>query len=264
MRNIIFFLLLATLSVSAQDTVTYDIVQMNNGDQRSGKVNEISDSEIKFSYANESLVYILKKTDINKITFATGRIEFFNPGTDKATPNQSLEDFHNKVAILPFAYIVDRKDGGHEMPLKIQKECYDLLNSKAKNIEIQDPQVTNALLGKAGVNDGNIQAYTMGEICHILNVEYSIQGMVTINEADVVSSSYGSVKGESNTTIGKWLNTSATSYSTKNYDTNMVMNMYDNQGQRLFGQNHDSIWPMVDAYQITLKYLLKKVPVWGK
>lgn len=264
MRNIIFFLLLTTVSASAQDTVKYDVVQMNNGDQRSGKVSEISDSEIKFSYADESLVYTLKKADINKITFATGRIEFFNSGPDNTTVNQSTDDFSNKLAILPFAYIVDQKDGGHEMPLKIQEECYDLLNGKAQSLEIQDTQTTNALLGKAGITDGNIQAYTMGEICHILNVEYVIQGVVTVNESEVVSSSYGSVKGDSNTKIGKWLNSSSTSYSTKNYDTNMIMNMYDHQGQRLFGQNHDSIWPMVDAYQITLKYLLKKMPVWGK
>src|SRR5690606_14745318 len=127
--------------------------------------------------------------------------------TDSEVGNQLTEDFHNKLAVLPFAYILDQKDGGHEMPLKIQSECHDILSSKTQNIDIQETQTTNALLAKAGVNDGNIQGYTMGEICHILNVEYVIQGVVTINEESVSSSSYGSAKGDSNTKIGKWLAT---------------------------------------------------------
>jgi len=262
-KIILFILLLATLSVRAQETPKYDVVQMTNGEQRTGQVTEISDNEIKFSYVNETLVYTFKKADIGKITFSTGRIQFINSSTNAAASTQTAEDFHNKVAILPFAYIIDQKDGGHEMPLKIQAESYDILNGKAKIMTIQDPKTTNALLAKAGVQQENIQNYTMGEICHILNVEFVLQGVVTINKADDVSSSYGTAKNESNSKIGKWSSSSST-YTSTTYDTNMIMNIYDNKGQRLFGHNHDSLWPMIDAYAITLKYLLKKTPIYAK
>lgn len=272
MRVITFYLLIFTsFVIHAQETVKYDLLLMNNGEQRSGKVIEISDDEIKFAYAGETLIYTIKKTDISKITFASGRIEFFNPDTtDTSGDDAGPADFYNKLAILPFAYIADRKDGGTEMPVKIQQECYTILNKKANNLQLQDIQTTNALLAKAGVNNGNIQGYTMGEICHILNVEYVIQGMITTNETGEVSSTIGhnnSVIRDSDkkNVIGKILNTTtSTTTSEKNYDTTVNMNIYDNNGQHLFGQEHSSLWPGADAYRITLNYLLKRTPVYGK
>src|SRR5690606_982006 len=107
----------------------------------------------------------IKKADIQKITFGSGRIEYFN--ADEGDSDQTA-DFYNKLAVLPFAYIADGKEGGREMPLKIQQECFTILSSKADKLQLQDVQTTNALLAKAGVDNGNIQGYTMGEICHIL------------------------------------------------------------------------------------------------
>ncbi|MBC9797504.1 hypothetical protein [Sinomicrobium weinanense] len=272
MRLTTFYLLtLMCFVIHAQETPKYDLLLMNNGEQRSGKVTEISDDEIKFAYTNEALIYTIKKADISKITFASGRIEFFNPDkTDTSGDNAQPADFHNKLAILPFAYIADQKDGSTQMPLKIQQECFSILNKKANNLQIQDIQTTNALLAKAGVNNNNIQGYTMGEICQILKVEYVIQGMITTNETSVVSSttaSGNSVVKESNkkNVIGKILNTTTSSTtSEKNYDTTVNMNIYDHNGQHLFGQEHNSFWPGIDAYRITLNYLLKRTPVYGK
>lgn len=270
MRIAIFFILiLAGICANGQETTKADVVLMNNGDQKSGKVIAIADDAIKFVYTNESLEYILKKVDINKITFASGRIEFYNSSGSSNSATPTLEDFHNKVAILPFGYIRDQKDGGQEMPIKIQNECFTILGKKAKTLQVQDVQTTNALLTKAGVNNGNIQGYTMGEICHILNVEYVVQGMVSVDETDQISSSVGStntdVKNGKNNTIGKIFSTSsATSISSKNYNTNVTMNIYDNGGQQLFNQNHNSFWPDLNAYDITLNYLLKKTPLYGK
>ncbi|MGS2760820.1 hypothetical protein [Sinomicrobium sp. M5D2P9] len=272
MRTITFCLLILTsFVINAQQTVKYDLLLMNNGEQRFGKVTEISDDEIKFAYADEALIYTIKKADISKVTFASGRIEFFNPPkTDTSGDNAQPADFNNKLAILPFAYIADQKDGGAEMPLRIQQECFSILNKKADKLQVQDIQTTNTLLAKAGVNNGNIQGYTMGEICHILNVEYVIQGMITTNETGVITStvqSGNSVVKESNkkNVIGKILNTTtSTTTSEKNYDTTVNMNMYDNKGQHLFGQEHNSFWPGMDAYRVTLNYLLKRTPVYGK
>jgi len=276
---LVLFLLIGISSIAQN----FDIILKTNGEEMVGNVKDINDDFISFVYKNETIGYKVKQADIVKITFASGRVQFFNkfdePGNSK---NASLEDHHNKVAVLPFAYIKDQHEGDKVMTNKIQTETFALLNQHRGGLTYQSTNDTNALLIKAGVNNNNIQGYTMGEICNILGVEYVIQGMVSVEKTSQqnFSSYYDTSKNKGNNKayidsrghlIGNPLNDgksqsfgTSSSTSTQNYATSMTMNVFNDKGDNLYSQDHTSFWNTQDAYKITLKYLAKRMPLYKK
>ena len=122
-----------------------------------GSVKAISDEIVDFVYQNESIDYKVKTTEIVKITFASGRIQFLNDFDTKSKPDSKLADHHNKVAILPFGFIKDQSDGSDAMSQKIQEESYNVFKKYSGGLQFQEPRNTNALLIKAGVQNNNIQ-----------------------------------------------------------------------------------------------------------
>lgn len=261
-----------------------DIILKINGEEMIGKVTEINSDDLKFIYQNETVNYTILKKEIVKITFASGRVEFFNKLNTQKDSEINLESHHNKVAILPFAFIKNQGDNtGESMSQNIQQETYTIFNKKKVNLQFQDPNTTNTLLIKAGINNSNRKGYTMGEICNILGVEYLIQGTVSIektNTMNVVSTnsqtkskqkgdpyvdSHGHIIGDiwGNNSKKK---TSSTTIGTniQNYSTSIMMNIYNDRGENIFNQNHDSFWQTQDAYKITLSFLAKKTPIYKK
>lgn len=100
--------------MNAQD----DVILKSNGDEMHGKILKINNDDLKFIYKNETIEYTVKKTEIIKITFSSGRIEFFNKKANTSTSN--LGEHHNKVTILPFGYIKDQETSNKIMTKKIQ------------------------------------------------------------------------------------------------------------------------------------------------
>ena len=261
----------------------FDIILKTNGEEMEGNVKAINEGFISFVYKNETIDYTVKQTDIVKITFASGRVQFFNkfdePGNSKSA---SLEDHHNKVAVLPFAYIKDQHEGDKVMTNKIQSETFALLNKHRGGLTYQSTNDTNALLIKAGVTNNNIQGYTMGEICNILGVEYVIQGMVSVEKTTQqnFNSYYETSKNKGKDKayidshghlIGNPLEDgksqsfgTSNSTSTQNYATSMTMNVFNDKGDNIYSQDHTSFWNTQDAYKITLKYLAKRMPLYKK
>ncbi|MEO6819739.1 MAG: hypothetical protein ABI266_10395 [Ginsengibacter sp.] len=266
-----FILFLSLTSIGQANTenspAKNDVITMNNGEQKTGQVLEVLDNEIKFRYVNESITYNLKKSEISKITFASGRVEQFSAqgsekGSGSGIPAKS-SDYQNKIAVLPFSYIYGQMEGAREMSLKIQQECNSLISQNAKTMNVQDVQTTNALLIKSGINNTNIQGFTMDELCRILNVEYVVQGIVTVNEA-AATTNYNTQK---NTDYSKNKVTTSSSQSgttQKDYKTDVTLNIFDNNGKQVFSQKHNTFWTGVNAYNSTLKYLLKRTPIYGK
>ena len=88
--TILSVLVFFSIGVFAQDAAKADVILKLNGDELTGKISEISETEVKFSYSGETLVYAIKKVDILKITFASGRIEIINkqplPSESKSEP----------------------------------------------------------------------------------------------------------------------------------------------------------------------------------
>ena len=128
---------------------------------------------------------------------------------------------------------------------------------------------------QAGVTGENVRGYTMGEICNILDVEYVIQGSINqILESSSVSSSQGSSfsvendnDGSESRKIGDVKGRSSRySSSTKKdrYVTSITMNVFTDRGQSIYSNSHESMWSDPDAYKVTLKYLLKRTPLYTK
>ncbi len=247
-----------------------DVILKTDGSEMIGTIKAIEENDIKFVYQNETIEYTVLKNKISKITFSSGRIEYFNESSD-------LKDHHNKVAILPFAFIKNQDDGSNAMSKKIQQETYSVFEDKGGNLTYQDVMTTNRLLGKAGIGANDEQNYSMGEICDILGVEYVIQGLVSIEASS--QSSYSATrtniktndKKPAKTFVGKLFDDSGTNvtsggYSStqQNYTTTISMNIYNDKGENIFSKDHESFWENEDAYKVTLNYLAKRTPFYSK
>lgn len=285
MKKAIYLIVFLIISITINAQNTTDIILKTNGEEMIGKINAINDEEVDFVYQNETINYKVKVTDIVKITFSSGRIQFFNKlateSNSQSKPKITLEDHHNKVAILPFGFIKDQEAGSDVMSNKIQQESYTVFNAHRGFLHFQSPRNTNALLIKAGVTNNNIQGFTMGEICNILGVEYVVQGVVTLEKTTQSNygSSYTTSKGKGEKLhlnddgkligdlygSGKTKTTSfGSSTSVQNYSTSILINIYNDKGNNIFSQDHASFWNTEDAYKITLKYLAKKSPFYKK
>jgi hypothetical protein len=278
MKTLFFFLsgLLFSINIFAQAD-KHDVILKLNGDELTGKITEITDTEVKFVYAGESLAYVIKKTDIFKITFASGRIEIINKqslpsqvsGTQSVSANNSTESHHNKVAILPFAFVREGQSTIDELSVKAQTECFSFLSKHAGVFTIIEPRTSNALLIKAGINSDNIKGYTMDELCNLLGVEYVIDGLVTVDRkstSSTGSSQFKSTPSNSGKPSGSTQKASSFSNSTsmENYQSSLSLSIYNDKGNSVFSQERKSFFTTVDAYKSALEYLLKRSPLYGK
>jgi TolB-like protein len=278
-------LLLFSIGVFSQGAVKSDVILKLNGEELSGKVVEMTDTEVKFTYTGETLVYAIKKNDILKITFASGRIEVLNKqplpseskpessGNEPVQPSQqqgAMENHRNKVAILPFAFIKDDQEAVDVMSEKAQNATYSYLTKHAGIFTIIEPRTSNALLIKAGINKENIKGYTMDDLCNLLGVEYIIEGIVMVNKGIQTnySSNNGTLKGNNNNKNNSnnktTYNSSSYNSTTQNYETSLNLNIFNDKGVSVFSQERKSFWNTQDAYKATLEYLLKRTPLYSK
>ncbi|MBL7695062.1 MAG: hypothetical protein JNK91_09470 [Ferruginibacter sp.] len=267
--------LLLSLYTIAQKSAD-DVVIKLNGEEMVGKVTEINDDNIRFIHKGETLTYTVKKSDIFKIKFASGREEIItklqqpeqNTGS---APVTSEADRRNKIAILPFRFIADRQSADEEMSYKVQDEAFSLLSNHAGTLELQATATTNALLLKAGINQSTFRSFTPTEICNILGVEYIIQGTITQNRttATTTQSNSGTVNTKNNT--GKTGNdrkttvsSSSSSSTYQNYKTSVTLGIFNDKGSSIYSDDHTAFWSSADAYKNAIKYLLKRTPIYKK
>ncbi len=261
------FFILTISSFAVGQERSYDKVVKLDGEELIGKVLEIDQATIKFAYKDESLTYTLDQSEIHKIQFASGRVQFFTevdePSNESSSDQLALQDHHNLVAVLPFDYMNSGGSRDDKMGLKVQSDCYTFLRKKAKNFDIQDPKTTNALLVKSGIEVDNLIGLTPQEMANLLGVEYVVYGAVTINQTSVSSYSantYSSKDKGSRFTASNL----GTSTSSANFNTNVDLRIYNDQGQSIYSDTHDSFWPSENAYEITLNYLIKRTPLYSK
>src|SRR4051794_27570488 len=118
MKRFLFFAIVVCSHFVAisQGGTKSDVVVKTNGEQLTGNVVEITDSEIRFKYSGEQVIYAFKKAEVQKITFASGRVETYNKATSTnsdattsakdtvaATPSEApvpAAERQNKIAIL--------------------------------------------------------------------------------------------------------------------------------------------------------------------
>lgn len=280
MKQLFTLLILILLSASsqAQNGTKNDVILQLNGDELTGKVTEIADDAIKFTYAGETLAYSIKKADILKITYASGRVEIYNKPqlTSSSQKNQadsapsgggSLSDHHNKIAILPFGFVREGQKAADEMSNVVQAYCFTFLSKHAGVLTVMDTRTTNARLIKAGVTRENIEGFTMDDICNILGVEFVVDGSVLLTKVSQQTLANASYTDKSKTTRNDQKSsgyTSANSYNFENYETTINLDIYNDKGNNMFSQSRKSFFKTQDAYQNALEYVLKKSPLYSK
>lgn len=281
MKKIINLLVAVILcfTISAQSE-KQDVILKTNGEELKGKVTEVSDSEIKFIYLGETAVYVIKKSDIQKITYASGRVENIsapssspqntpaNTTTDKKSiPVVNEADTRNKVAVLPFAFLKQNEDAGDAVTYKVQEDAFDYLSKHAGVYSYIDPRTTNALLMKAGINKSNIMGYTMNEVCSILGVEYLVMGTITQTKAATTTS------GSNNTTVKTdtkdsnkgTVSGSSSSSSYDYYGVTVAVQIFNNKNTQVFSDSHKRAFNSTTAdYLDPLHYVLKRSPLYQK
>jgi hypothetical protein len=279
MMKTILCLLLSVVfygNIYSQSATKQDVVVKLNGEELKGDVLEISDSTIRFTYTGEKLVYVIKKSEVLKITFASGRVETYNkplaPAQSSTTPQPATapaEDTRNKVAILPFSFVKDGQNAAQEVSEEIQNECYALLSKHQGIYTVVSPRATNVKLNKAGITRANMLNYTMAEICQVLGVEFIVDGMITQNKTTQTSygnSTYSSKSKTDDNSKDKKSNGYESSYSTntQNYATVMDMKIFNNKSEIVYNQNRKAFWNTADAYKNTMEYLVKRCPLYTK
>lgn len=270
-------LLLFGLPLFAQNVARpkEDVIIKTNGDELRGKITEVDDDLVKFVYTNETVTYTIKKSEILKVTFSSGRIEVYNkktlpsesgPEAKVPAPVASAESHHNKVAVLPFVMIRDGQQTADALGEQVQNECYALLSKHAGVFSIINPRTTNAILAKAGVTKQNIESYTMEDLCNILGVEYIVDGIVSINQGSTTSSqsNFGKMTNNSNKFNNGRFSSSSFATTQQNYQTGLTLNMYNEKGEGVYTEERKSFLSSQDAYLATLHYLLKRSPIYSK
>ncbi|MFM8913781.1 MAG: hypothetical protein ACKOE6_12830, partial [Flammeovirgaceae bacterium] len=213
----------------------------------------------------ETLSYTLKKSEINKIQFASGRIEFFTKSLPEKADSLSsrMQDHHNVVAVLPFFYIGSGGSRDEKMAIKAQGDCFNILKKESSQFVLQDPITTNALLMKSGITNANLPGFTPNDLAQLLGVEYLIYCTVTINQRGSTSTGVNlfNTKNKGGVATGFGIGSSSTNAK---FSTAVDMKIFTDQGQSVFAQAHNSFWPDENAYEATLKYLIKRTPLYRK
>jgi hypothetical protein len=258
-------------------TIKQDVVLKSNGEELKGRVTQISDEDIHFIYSGETAEYIIKRSDILKITHSSGRVENFNTvapvadlrKNDQVAMTASPADHHNKIAVLPFAFLMDRQSGAQEVGLKAQEDTYSFLSKHAAGYTILDVRSTNAALIKAGVTRDKMMGFTMKEICDILSVEYIIEGTITQNKGYQTSSTYGNTNTDIKRKNDDKVKVNTTDYSNsaavQRYDVSVSLNIYMDNNASIYNQTHKAFLSSTDgSYSGPLEYLLKRSPLYRK
>lgn len=282
MKKIYILLMLALISVKgiaqSGNTSKQDVIQKIDGEEMKGKVIKVTDSDVTFVYTGETAQYVIKKSEIAKIVHASGRVENIgrqnlpaqNRQQDQVSMSASPVDHHNKIAILPFTFLMDNQPGADEIGYKAQEDTYGILSQHAAGYTILDPRTTNALLSKAGVTKDKMINFTMKEICDILSVEYVIDGAITQNKGYQTSSSSDvsntKVKRNDNDKVkGVSSYGSTNSNSVQRYDVAVSLHIYMDNNVSIYNQSHKAFFSNTDgSYSSPLEYLLKRSPLYRK
>jgi len=282
MKKLYVMLILSLISINlfaqTKNVAKQDIIQKLNGEEMKGKVVKITDSDVTFIYSGETAEYVIKRSDIAKIVHSSGRVEVISQQSLPAQERQKDEvnmsatpvDHHNKIAILPFTYLMDNQPGAEAIGLKAQEDTYGFLSQHSAGYTILDPRTTNATLAKAGVTKDKMMNFTMKEICDILGVEYVIDGVVTQNKGYQTSSSSESsntkVKRDGDKDVkGVSSYGSSTSNAVQRYDVAVSLHIYMDNNASIYNQTHKAFLSNTDgSYNSPLEYLLKRCPLYRK
>lgn len=263
------FFFTAGISQNRTD-IKEDVIVKSNGEELRGKIVKIDDESLQFVYSGETLEYTVKKNDIVRIVHSSGRVETFANAAPQSQLKTSQGDKGNKIAVLPFGFLLDQQPGSQEIGYKAQDDTYNFLVKHSAGYTFQDTRTTNSLLIKNNITRDKLRAYTMKEICDILGVKYVVDGTVTQVKSALTSSSSDysntNVKRDNSEKV-KNVNTygSNNSYTQQRYEISVKVAIYTDSDATIYNQSHTALFSSVDgSYDAPLEYLLKRSPLYSK
>lgn len=255
-----------------------DVIKKTNGEELKGKIIRITDTDVSFVYSGETAEYVIKKADISQIVHSSGRVEAISQQVQPAETRQkdpvamtaTPVDHHNKIAIVPFTFLMDNQPGADAIGLKAQQDAFALLSQHSAGYTILDPRSTNAALIQAGVTRDKMIGFTMKNLCDILGVEYIIDGTVTQNKGYQTSYTSTSddtkVKRDDGDKVKDISNYgSSNSNAVQRFDVSVSLQIYMDNNASIYNENHKAFLSNTDgSYSGPLEYLLKRCPLYRK
>jgi len=265
-----FFTLFLFLAIGLlTQAYAQDKVIMLSGEEKTGKILGLDDSTVKFVHSGEDLEYTLKKSDIEKIIFSSGRTEVVNQKAAPVDPVKNAADKRNKIAVMPFTVNTNDPDiDPHSMGKQIQNDCvFTLRAEKAGMYTIQDPMTTDALLSQNGISQDQVRTIPPADMANMLGVEYVLYGTCDLQNKGahsyVSSSNTYNEKQKKDANEKKTKGTdynSTTSTTTIEYDTHITLSVFNDQGNNVYSETRNPFGTGTDAYSAGMKYLLKRSP----
>lgn len=284
---------LAALWISAPEVCAQgnDVVVMANGDIKQGKVTAMEDNTVKFVHAGEELEYSLKKSEISKIQFASGRVQEFG-GTATAAASaapaaapaaasapvatSTAAERKGKLAVIPVEVISNDPGINPEtMGTQIQHEMVNSFKKHSRGVSVQDPRTTGSILMKNNIGHGELAAMAPGEVATLLGVEYVAYSVVNIENKGAMTSgssvttykdkddrSYSS--GESHKRSKGSEVSSGSTTTTINYDCKAELSIYNDQGSNVYSDSRDAFGLSQDSYNNGLNYMIRRTPFGDK
>lgn len=266
--------LMFILSISTFSQNKSDVVVMLNGEEKVGKVNAINDQDITFIYDNETLEYQIKKTEINKIIFASGRTQQISKMPNKTSISENSNPLarKGKMAVLPFKIItniptVDKDAIGKQ----IQNDCANTIKKEAPMIDVIDSRVVNVTLAKNSITVDQLQDILPNELAELLGVEhvvfgsYDVENTGTRSFGSSVTTYKSSREKDDNKNKGKGTEiNSGSSSTTDTFDSRMTIDIYNDQGSNIYSVSRKPFSAGLDKYHSTISYLIKRAPFSSK
>ena len=263
--------------VSARTSAaTTDQLFLTNGEQHSVTVKKVEPTTITYSFAGEELENVVKKENVAKIIFKSGREQVFS-GTPPVASESSVsrsDDYEYpameeaKGAILPFEFVFDGAPSLEEGILAQEYYYADVMKKPERNtISYQDPETTLRRLREAGIaSPDDLRGYEMAEVARIVGAGVLVTGKIVVkyNKTTTRTSESTTVKVDEKKKKGK-VYKSEYNTSTDEFNTRVTFKIYDKDGGLVMNKTRSPFLGTTrESYILTLSYLMKRTPYYQK
>ena len=269
---ITYFLVITLQSANGQNAEA-DQLFLLNGDQQSVTVKKVDPETITYSFVGEDLENVIKKDEVAKIVFKSGREQVFSntPAMTEASRSNDYKypPMEEKMgAVLPFDFVFDDASSPEEGEQAQEYYYSELMRKPERNtINYQDLETTRRRLRDAGIGGADdLQTYDMAEIAKIVGVGVLITGKIVVKYDKTVSNSSESttVKVDDKKNKGKAY-TNEYSTSRDEFSTRVTFKIYNQDGNKLLEESRvPFLGSTRDSYVSTLSYLMKRTPFYKK
>lgn len=266
-----FLLAISMVSAQSSNTAKSDKIIFLDGNAKEGKITAFANDKIRFTHRGETLNYEFNKKEIEKIEYASGRTEVL---TERKSPEIMAQpgSARSKVAVLPLGYIADGNDSKMEnMPFLLQEMTIEFLSKSASELKFMDPVEMNARLLKAGINESNMREHTPKELANLLHVEYIIMGSVMQDRGKIVTVNHNHTEGRKRIDrnwdgykVKKRRESHGSSVTGQQIENQVSLSIYNNGGEKIYNKSRHSLISTADGYKNTLRYLLKRTPLYER